>query len=78
MKQKMMTRKDKMDKAQKLKEQLDRQEALQAAKDMKSKLGQIFKRQSTLVLSEQNDNSDLMKRLRAWKIAKKNADDKKF
>lgn len=39
MKQKMMTRKDKMDKAQKLKEQLDRQEALQAAKDMKSKLG---------------------------------------
>jgi len=78
MKQKMMTRKDKMEKAQKLKEQLDRQEALQAAKDMKSKLGAIFKRQSTLVLSEQNDNSDLMKRLRAWKIAKKNADDKKF
>ena len=45
---------------------------------MKSKLGAIFKRQSTVVLQEQNDNSELMKRLRAWKIAKKNADEKAF
>ena len=45
---------------------------------MKSKLGAIFKRQSTVVLHEQNDNSELMKRLRAWKIAKKNADEKAF
>jgi len=45
---------------------------------MKSKLGKIFKRQGTIHLAEQNDNSELMKRLRAWKIAKKAADEKAF
>jgi len=28
------------------------------------------------VINEENENSELMRRLRAWKIAKKNADEK--
>lgn len=30
------------------------------------------------MMQEANDNSDLMKRLRAWKLAKKNSDDKAY
>jgi len=68
MKQKISQRKEKMDKARALKEKLERQEAIQAAKDMKKKLGSLFKRQGTIMLQEANDNSELMKRLRAWKL----------
>ena len=42
---------------------------------MRSKLKDIFKRQGTIVLQEANDNSELMRRLRAWKIAQKNKQD---
>ena len=45
---------------------------------MKSKLRDLFKRQGTINLNEVNDNSELMRRLRAWKIAKKDADEKAF
>lgn len=45
---------------------------------MKKKLGSIFKKQGTILLQETNDNSELMRRLRAWKIAKKKADDKAY
>lgn len=78
MKQKLALRKEKMDKARSLKEKLERQEAIQAAKDMKKKLGSLFKRQGTLLLQETNDNSELMKRLRAWKINAKEARDKAY
>ena len=73
-----MLRKEKAEKARKLKEQLERQEASNAAKDMQKKLGSLFKRQGTIILQEANDNSELMRRLRAWKIAKKKADDKAY
>jgi len=78
MKQQLLLRKDKAEKARKLKDQLERQEAATASKDLKKKLGSIFKRQGTIMLQEVNDNSELMKRLRSWKIAKKNADDKAY
>lgn len=73
MKQKLAIRKEKMEKARSLKEKLERQDAIQAAKDMKKKLGSIFKRQGTINLQESNDNSELMRRLRSWKINQKKA-----
>ena len=47
---------------------------MHAEKEMKKKLGSLFKRRGTIELAEMNDNSELMRRLRAWKIAKKNSD----
>ena len=44
MKQKLNQRKEKMEKARKLKDQLERQEAAAASKDMKQKLQGLFKR----------------------------------
>lgn len=73
MKQKLAIRKEKMEKARALKDKLERQDAIQAAKDMKKKLGSIFKRQGTINLQESNDNSELMRRLRSWKINQKKA-----
>lgn len=73
LKAKMALKKDKNARARKLKEQLEQQEASQATKNMKTRLKDIFKRQGTIAIQEANDNSELMRRLRAWKIAKKNA-----
>jgi len=78
MKQKVSMRKEKYEKARKLKDQLERQEALNATKNIKKKLGGLFKRQGTILLQENNDNSELMRRLRAWKLAKKNSDELAF
>lgn len=74
----MSQRKGKIEKARKLKDQLERQEALTAAKDMKKKLGSIFKRQGTIMLQDTNDNSELMRRLRSWKIAQKKSTDETY
>ena len=78
MSQKVSQRKGKIEKARKLKDQLERQEALTSAKDMKKKLGSIFKRQGTIMLQETNDNSELMRRLRSWKIAQKKSTDETY
>jgi len=78
MKQKLNQRKEKMEKARKLKAQLDRSEAAAASKDMKQKLQGLFKRQGTIMMSEVNDNSELMRRLRSWKLSKKNAEEAEF
>lgn len=67
-----------MEKARKLKAQLDRSEAAAASKDMKQKLQGLFKRQGTIMMSEVNDNSELMRRLRSWKLSKKNAEEAEF
>merc|ERR1712146_49301 len=45
---------------------------------MKNKLAGIFKRRGTIMIQEANDNSELIRRLRAWKINKKNAEDKAY
>merc|ERR1712146_560618 len=45
---------------------------------MKNKLAGIFKRRGTIMIQEANDNSELIRRLRAWKITKKNAEDKAY
>jgi len=78
MKRKVMQRKEKYDKARKLKDQLEKQEALNATANIRKKLGGLFKRQGTIQLMEANDNTELMRRLRSWKLAKKNDDDRKF
>lgn len=78
MNQKVNQRKGKIDKARQLKDQLERQEASNAAKDMKKKLGSIFKRQGTIILQESNDNSELMRRLRSWKISQKKSTDENY
>ena len=78
MKQRLANRKEKMEKARKLKEQLERQEQAQTQNTVANKLRDIFKKQGTIIIKEENDNSELMRRLRAWKIAKKNAEEKAF
>jgi len=79
MKQKLALRKEKVDRAQKLRDQLKLQEEKEATAAIKKKLGGLFKKQGTIMLDQNaNDNSELMKRLRAWKIAKRSADDKAY
>ena len=38
----------------------------------------LFKKQQTLYISEENENDELLKKLRAWKLSKKNYDQKKL
>ena len=45
---------------------------------MKQKLQGLFKRQGTIIMKDANDNSELMRRLRAWKIMKKDAEKAEF
>jgi len=46
---------------------------------MEASLQGMFKRQGTLILQDHDDDdSELIRRLRAWKTAKKTADDQKF
>merc|ERR1712110_424552 len=79
MKQKLEMRKEKVARAQKLRDQLKAQEEKEATEAIKKKLGGLFKKQGTLILDKNiNDNSELMKRLRAWKIAKRNNEDKAY
>lgn len=75
LKNKIAQRKEHLEKAKKLRATIEQKEAAQASKNMRTKLKDIFKRQGTIVMQEANDNSELMRRLRAWKIAQKNKQD---
>jgi hypothetical protein len=79
MKQKLALRKEKVERAQKLRDQLKAQEEKEATAAIKKKLGGLFKKQGTINLDKDiNDNSELMKRLRAWKIAKRSNEEKLY
>ena len=79
MKQKLALRKEKVERAQKLRDQLKAQEEKEATAAIKKKLGGLFKKQGTINLDkDMNDNSELMKRLRAWKIAKRTNEEKAY
>lgn len=75
LKNKIAQRREHLEKAKKLRATIEQKEAAQASKNMRTKLKDIFKRQGTIVMQEANDNSELMRRLRAWKIAQKNKQD---
>lgn len=56
-----------------------REEESSASKGLaKGSMKGLFKRHGTLLIREDNDNSELMRKLRAWKINKKQFDDAKL
>lgn len=82
LKQRMEQRKAKQEKMRALQEKLEKEEEAKMSKGMKRGLqgmfANIMQRQGTLMLNDVNDNSELMRRLRAWKLAKKRHEDEKL
>lgn len=71
MKQKADQRRLRTQKAKELKEKLEKEREKKQQGNAKAGLAGLFKRRATLHLDKQAENSELMRRLRAWKLAKK-------
>lgn len=78
----MAARRAKNSRIKKVKKQEDerkKEEQNADEKSLKAGLTGMFERRKTINLDQdQNDNSELMRRLRAWKLAKKAHDEEKF
>lgn len=57
--------------ATKIKEKEAEKDAAEAQGAMKKNLRKMFMKKGTLMINEETENSELMRKLRAWKVAKK-------
>jgi len=78
MKQKADQRRIRSQKAKELKEKLDKERAKKGIGSTSKGLSGMFQRRATLVIDKEVENSDLMKRLRSWKLKKKEYEEEKF
>lgn len=78
MKQKADQRRIRAQKAKELKEKLDKERAKKGVGTTAKGLSGLFQRRATLILDKEVENSELMKRLRAWKLKKKEYEEEKF
>lgn len=78
MKQKADQRRLRTQKAKELKEKLEKEREEKQQGNAKAGLAGLFKRRATLHLDKQAENSELMRRLRAWKLAKKEYETEQF
>lgn len=59
-------------------EKRQEQEVVNTSKALTRNLRGMFKKQGTLLITEDNENSELMRKLRAWKMNKKKYDNEKL
>lgn len=78
MKQKADQRRIRLQKAKELKEKLEKERAKKGIGSTSKGLSGLFQRRATLVIDKEIENSELMKKLRIWKLKKKEYEDQKF
>jgi len=78
MKQKADQRRIRAQKQKELKEKLEKERAKKGLGNAQKSLAGLFTRKATIYLDKEAENSELMKRLRSWKLKKKEYADMKF